>query len=166
MKIRQYMTTNVATVNAIDNLHDAAHLMWETDCGTLPVESDGVVGMITDRDIAMAAYLCGKPLNEILVKDIMSDMLFSCQQNDELSVAEKLMTINKVRRLPVMDDTNTLVGIISLNDIAVAYRSSEGKHVKAAEIADTLSSICSHREAATATAAKVKSTGKVITKAA
>lgn len=150
MKIDQYMTTNVAVVNAVDSLHSAAHLMWEIDCGALPVEKDSaVVGMITDRDIAMAAYLCGKPLNEILVDDIMSDELFSCKPSDEIAVAENLMTMNKVRRLPVKDEANKLVGIISLNDIAVAYQSSGGKQVKAVEVAETLSSICSHREAAT-----------------
>lgn len=148
MQIKYYMTKDVATVKTSDNLHEAGRLMWEKDCGALPVMDDEgvhIVGMVTDRDIAMAAFTRDSRLRDISVKETMSNALFKCQQDDELNVAEGIMQKDKIRRLPVVDNADKLVGIISLNDIAIAYRAGKGKKVKADDIAETLSTICDHR---------------------
>jgi CBS-domain-containing membrane protein len=76
--------------------------------------------MITDRDICMAAYTQGKPLQEIRVQSAMSKDVVSCKSTDSLEQAEELMRRNKVRRLPVVDAEKRLVGLLSLHDVARA----------------------------------------------
>jgi Mg/Co/Ni transporter MgtE len=93
--------------------------MWEHDCGALPVvdAENKVLGMVTDRDIAMCAYLQGKPLSDIPVTTAMSDKVVSCSPDDTVAAAEQRMGKAKVRRLPVIDKSGALVGILSLDDI-------------------------------------------------
>ena len=155
MKIRECMTTDVTSISPSDNLHDAARLMWEHDCGVLPVidQNQTVVGMITDRDIAMAAYTQGRQLGEIRVEQAKSGSLCSCTADQDLGLAERMMQEHQVRRLPVCDEAGRLVGIISLNDIALAYRQGQGRQVRADEVAQTLASVSNHRMTAAAPAA-------------
>ncbi|GAB3031416.1 CBS domain-containing protein [Bowmanella dokdonensis] len=147
MKIKAVMTRHVFFLNQLDNLSEAARLMWDHDFGSLPVLDDekNLVGMITDRDIAMAAYLQNRLLADIQVASIMAKNPVSCQQDEELFSAENAMQNHKLRRLPVLDEEQRLVGIICLNDIALAYKHGRDKEVNAGEVADTLAAICNHR---------------------
>jgi CBS domain-containing protein len=122
VKVEQLMTSEVKVCTEADTLNRAAELMWEFDCGCIPVihaNGDGqVVGVITDRDIAMAAYTQGKHLSAIPVASAMAREVIACQVNDAISQAEALMRDNRVRRLPVLDQHGRLAGIISLSDMA------------------------------------------------
>jgi CBS domain-containing protein len=151
MKVRELMTTKVASCGLHDTLNDAARLMWENDCGCVPVvdEKGCAAAMLTDRDICMAAYTQGVCLKEVEVSRAMSKELFTSAPEDDLSTAEAQMRTRKVRRLPVIDAQRRLVGIISLNDIV---REAERERVtKAArrvsdmEITQTIGAICEPR---------------------
>lgn len=146
MKIQKIMTTNVASILAHHKLSDAAKIMQERDCGALPVidTNEFIVGMITDRDIAMAAYTKDRRIADIQVSEAMSKSPLSCQENDDLHDIEKLMQTHQIRRVPVVDKKNHVVGIISVNDIALAYK-SKANTIRADEVANTFAAICTHR---------------------
>jgi CBS domain-containing protein len=120
VKVKDVMTTNVRTCFMSDSLATAAKVMWDNDCGCVPVlnEHGQVVGMTTDRDICMAAFFQGVPINGIKVSAVMSRQLFDCTSDDDLSAAEMIMRQRKVRRLPVLNQDGRLVGLLSLSDIA------------------------------------------------
>ena len=114
MKVKDVMTPKVSTCFMSDNLAAAVQLMWENDCGCVPVlnEHAQVVGMVTDRDVCMAVFLQGASISEIKVSTVMSKQLFVCTSDDDLSAAEKIMIEKKVRRLPVLDMQARLVGLL------------------------------------------------------
>lgn len=155
MKIEQLMTREVRVCTEADMLSRAAQLMWEFDCGCIPViraDGDGrLAGVVTDRDIAMAAYTQGKQLWAIPVGTAMSHKVVACHANDGISQAEALMRDNRVRRLPVVDQNERLVGILSLNDLArEAQRgTAAGKRAEVSEegVSKTLASVCQPRTA-------------------
>jgi CBS domain-containing protein len=148
MKVRDLMTTGVASIDGDDSLSSAARMMWECDCGVIPVtRADRVLGVITDRDICMASWIRNQPLSELRVSDSMSRELFSCSPDDNVSVAERLMQSRQIRRLPVIDREGHLVGILSLADIVRGTeRAGRGvSDVSSNEIASTLATICQPR---------------------
>ena len=149
MKARELMIKNVHSVHCDQNLQDAAQLMWEKDCGWAPViDEDGKVeATITDRDIAMAAYLNGSRLADIPLHKAQSKSLVTCSQNDDITAIEKIMQSHQLRRLPVVDRSGKLVGLVSLNDIAIAYKSGKNG-IDAKGLSDTLAAICTHQHAA------------------
>ena len=147
MKVKDIMTTSACSVKASQHLNEAAYLMWEFDCGCLPVsdEDECIAGVVTDRDICMAAYTNGLPLQAIPVSTAMSAVVYSCSEEDDIENAEDIMRHHQVRRLPVLDKKQKLKGILSLNDIALAYnKRSIGSSVKATDVAKTLASVCEH----------------------
>lgn len=147
MKAKDIMTTSACSVKASQYLNDAAHLMWEFDCGCVPVsdEDEHIEGVVTDRDICMAAYTKGLPIEAIPVSTAMSTAIYSCSEEDSIENVEEMMRHHQVRRLPVLDKKQKLVGIVSLNDIALAYKKrSLGASVKATDVAKTLASVCEH----------------------
>jgi CBS domain-containing protein len=122
----------------------------DNDIGCVPVVEHGrVVGMVTDRDICMAAYIQGVSLTGALVTSAMSKEVFSCAPNDDIATAEKLMREKQVRRLPVIDAQGHLAGIISLNDIAregeQEAEMKKTREVTDAEIARVMASVCAPR---------------------
>jgi CBS domain-containing protein len=120
MKVSNVMTTKVTTVRSSDSLATAAQLMWDTDCGSLPVlDAQGhAVGMITDRDICMATWSKCQPPNALSVSEAMSQELYHVTPDDSLAYTEGLMRSKQIRRVPVLDDGMRLVGILSLADFA------------------------------------------------
>jgi CBS domain-containing protein len=160
MRIEQLMHKDVGSVTPEQSLEEAARVMWERDCGCVPVvvEDEGrrVVAMLTDRDICMAAYTQGRPLRELPVRNAMSASLYACKPSDSVEEAEAILRQGKVRRLPVVDESDQLVGIVSLSDVANA--AARGRHAKKPavselEVAETLAAICEPRAlAATACA--------------
>ena len=147
------MSRPVAVCQASDNLNQAAKLMWDADCGAIPVvDSQGrAVGMVTDRDICMAAYTQGKRLHEIRVYTAMSKVLVSCRSSDPLQKIEQLMIEHQIRRLPVLDEEGRPIGIVSLNDLARivnrqhATAPGGGNGVSATSMGHTLAAICAPR---------------------
>jgi CBS domain-containing protein len=150
MYVEDVMTKTVACCDAADSLEYAAQLMWTTDCGSLPVCShqDGrhhAIGMITDRDICMSALFEHKPLASVKVGEAMAKQLLSCQPNDRLRDAERTMRETRVRRLPVLDGSGSLIGMITLSDLA--RRATEDFHDRSeVDVKDTLATICKPRD--------------------
>src|SRR5690349_12544332 len=144
MKVEHLMTKNVAVCSPQDSLNEAARLMWERDCGCIPIVNvqNKLLGIITDRDICMGALFHGTSLKEIPIGMVMSIDVLTCGPDEQLETAEELMALNQVRRLPIVDNDCRLVGILSLNDIAVGYKQSR---IAANELAHTMAIISSHR---------------------
>jgi len=105
MNVSKLMTTSVQACSIHDTLQRAAQIMWESDCGCVPVVDDDerVVGMLTDRDVCMAGYTQGKPYAEIPVSSAMAKQVFGVSENDVVDVAETLMRDKQIRRVPVLD---------------------------------------------------------------
>ncbi len=118
MKISKCMTREVQVVTPDQTLRDAARMMAEIDAGVLPVrDGDRLVGMITDRDIAIRAVAEGKS-PDTPVRDAMSREVLYCFDDQELEDVARNMADIKVRRLPVLNRDKRLVGIISLGDLS------------------------------------------------
>jgi CBS domain-containing protein len=152
MKVAQLMKQNVKTCHAQDTLKTAAEIMWDYDCGCVPVvDVEGhVIGIVTDRDICMAAYTQGRSLGALQVKDCMSKTVCACQPQDTLADAERMMQANQVHRLPVIDAGSRLVGIISLNDLAQEaghQAAAKKREIMLAEVGETLGAVCRPRGA-------------------
>ncbi len=148
MKVENLMTRDVKTCRAGDCLATAAMTMWKYDCGAIPIldRNDQVLGMLTDRDICMAATMENMPPRDIPVTVPMSGQVWSCHPRDTLVSAEAVMKDNRVRRLPVIDADNRLVGILSLNDIVrEAEREHETEEVRVeitdAEVRGTMAAV-------------------------
>jgi CBS domain-containing protein len=122
MKVGDVMTRDVQVCHTRDRLDCPARIMWEQDVGCVPVLDRDLrlAGMVTDRDICMAAYTQGLLLAAIPVTVAMAHDVASCRAGDELAAAERTMQQRQVRRLPVVDDAGRVVGILSLNDLARA----------------------------------------------
>jgi CBS domain-containing protein len=150
MIVSDLMTRGVVTCAPHDSLEHAAQLMWDADCGCLPVVDAGrVIGMITDRDVCMGAYTQGRLLRDLNVFETMAHEVFACLPDDSLAEAEAIMRLRRVRRLPVVDLTGRLVGLISLNDVAresMRQHARKQKDVTPDEVAATLAAICQPRQ--------------------
>jgi CBS domain-containing protein len=118
MKVSEAMTTDVRIASPSQTIQQAARMMAEIDAGVLPVgDNDRLVGMITDRDIAIRAVAEGKaPTTK--VRDIMSEEVLYCFDDQDLDEVAQNMSEMKIRRLPVVNRDKRLVGIISLGDLA------------------------------------------------
>ena len=120
MQIAEVMSPDVRVINPDQPICDAARLMAEIDAGALPVgENDRLVGMITDRDIAIRAIAAHKG-PETPVREVMSWDVKYCYDSDDLDDISRNMAEIKLRRLPVLNNAKRLVGIVSLADIALA----------------------------------------------
>jgi len=150
MKIADIMKADVEICVLDDNLAAAATRMWDADVGCLPVvdEAGHAIGMVTDRDVCMAALTRGEPLYQIPVSVAMSKQLRACGPDATLAQAEEIMRTERVRRLPVIDRDGLLVGIVSLADLAgLAAPATNRKRsdISGQEVAGTLAAICGTR---------------------
>jgi CBS domain-containing protein len=127
MKVQECMTAPAHSCMASANLVTAARIMWDYQIGSLPVlDSEGhPIGMVTDRDICMAAARKGRFAGDISVLETMSPNPFTVHPEEELAKALDTMASRQVRRLPVVDRENRLVGILSINDAAAVAGSGE-----------------------------------------
>jgi CBS domain-containing protein len=119
MQLKDVMTRNVEDIPPQASLKEAAEKMRSLDVGALPVcENDKLVGMITDRDIAVRAVAEGQDPNRAKVRDAMTNQMFYCYEDEDVQKAAKLMEEKQIRRLPVFDRSQRVCGIVSLGDIA------------------------------------------------
>jgi CBS domain-containing protein len=151
MKVEAVMSRDVRTCSPEDDLATAAQLMWDADCGCVPIVEGGsrrVVGMLTDRDVCMATHFQGRRPDEIRVGDVMSTDVRTVVASEELADAEAIMSDAQVRRLPVVDGDERLVGMVSLADLARRAdreREAERPEITEEEVGDTLTAICTPR---------------------
>jgi CBS domain-containing protein len=126
--IRQLMSTDVRTCRPSDSLNEVAQILWESDCGVVPVvdERGRVLGMVTDRDACMAAYTRGARLTELRAFDAMSAGAARCLPSDDLESALRTMAARQVHRLPVVDEQERVVGVLSLSDAFRAAAALKG----------------------------------------
>lgn len=145
-RVAELMSAEVITCTPEMDLGRVGWLMWEGDCGALPVVREGrVIGMITDRDLGLAAAMKPRACSEILVAEAMStsDVAF-VRPTTTLDEALGLMARRRVRRLPVLDAEDRLVGLLSLTD-ALRKSDSAASH----RILATLRAIAEPRHPAT-----------------
>ncbi len=147
MKVADLMTRDVRSCTIHDSLNDAARIMWDHDCGCAPVvDAHGkLVGIVTDRDICMAAYTQGTPLQLIPVERAMSRKVISCTRTDDLDTAHRLMRTHEIHRIPVVDSRGKPIGILSLSDVINHWHGDRAAE-NAVEIAATFSAIRRRRE--------------------
>lgn len=143
MKVKEIMTSEPRTCSRETNLAEAGALMLEGDCGILPVLADGkLVGVVTDRDMFIALATRNKRASELTVGEVVQTPVYSCGPDDDVQTALETMKQHRVRRLPVEGFGSTVLGIVSLNDIALA--AGARKPVRDAEVVSVLRAICSH----------------------
>ena len=149
MNVKEVMTTDVQTCRPETNLAEVARTMWDADCGVVPI-LDGersLVGVITDRDICIAAATRSTSPADIRTQEVMSGTVFTCRQDDDVRDALQIMRDRRVRRLPVLGDREELVGIVSLNDLVAAAACRRAADVPGEEFLETLKAICAHSRA-------------------
>ena len=131
MRVSEAMTREVRVATPGQTIRDVAKIMAEIDAGSMPVgENDRLVGMITDRDIAIRGVAQGKG-PDTPVREVMSDSkVLYCFEDDDLNDVAKNMGSEQVRRLPVVNKDKRLVGIVSLGNIAQRESKSAGKAVR------------------------------------
>ncbi len=118
MEVREIMTPKVDLLTPDDTLERAAQLMRDDDIGSIPIQNgDRLVGMLTDRDIAVRAVAEGKNIHETHVSEAMSSPILYCYEDDDVEKVAENMGENQIRRLPVLNRNKRLVGIVSMGDL-------------------------------------------------
>jgi CBS domain-containing protein len=145
MTVKEMMTKDVGTCAPENDLAVAAKIMWDHDCGFVPVvDSHGVVaGVMTDRDICRAVAGTHRTLERIAVRDVMSHPVFSCFADENLKTVLVTMAKRRVRRLPVLDTSGHLQGVLSIDDVVLAPRQPGAP--TSADIVDAFRAICGPR---------------------
>jgi CBS-domain-containing membrane protein len=148
MKVKEVMTEDARAIWITQSLADAAKEMWENDCGVLPIIKDGrkVVGMITDRDICMAAAIRDRKPSSISVEEVMNATVYAAEAEEDVEQALETMREHKIRRLPVLNLEGELQGIVSMNDIVLRAKERNGKkpQIAYADVVKTYQAISEH----------------------
>jgi CBS domain-containing protein len=143
VKIKDIMTAQPTTCGPDTNLATAAALMLDADCGILPVTEDGrLVGIVTDRDMFIALATRDRRASDMTVGQVAGTQVYTCEPDDDVHAALATMKTHRVRRLPVTGFGNTVVGIVSMNDILLT--AGPRKAVRNDEVVDTFQEICAH----------------------
>jgi len=154
MKVRDIMTRDVEACAGTTDLATAAMIMWRNDCGVVPVVIEPhrkVIGLLTDRDICIACATRNRRPEEITAEEVMTGQVHACTEPEDVKSALRTMADKKVRRLPVVTNHGTLVGMLSLNDIVRHTQLGRGRSTDAITPADVLKayvSICEHLQPA------------------
>ncbi len=151
MKVKDVMRWTVYSCGPGTNLAEAAKVMWDRDCGALPVvNGEGkVIGMITDRDICISLATKNRLASEVAVWESISGEVYTCSPDDDIQDALKTMEVKRVRRLPVINANGELQGVLSMNDIVLKAEGAKGWKTSGLSYDDvirTLKAVCVHRE--------------------
>lgn len=157
MKVKEIMTPDAKSIWLTESLADAAKMMWENDCGVLPVIKDGqkVIGMITDRDICMAIAMRDTNPSGVSVEEVMTGQVYSVKPEDEVNRALKAMQEHRIRRMPVLNTEGELEGILSMNDVVLHAKAADGPAadtISYDDVIKTFQAICEHPLPAAASA--------------
>jgi CBS domain-containing protein len=146
MQIKDVMSQPPVTCPVDSTLDHAARLMWEFDCGIIPVVNDDgrLAGVVTDRDVCMAAYTQGRSLASIPTTTAMYNRVVAVHASDPVEQAEQLMRDNQIRRLPVLDADGRPIGVVSMNDLARLAARAKKSGVDR-ELVQTLAAVCQPR---------------------
>jgi|SRR5690242_17516435 CBS domain-containing protein len=122
MLIQEVMTKDVKCCTCEDSAQKAAEIMKSADTGVVPVVEDGdgakVVGIVTDRDLCLGVVAEAKDAGEVKVRELLSGRVVGCYADDDTSDVADTMAVYQVRRLPVLDDNDRLIGIVSIGDLS------------------------------------------------
>lgn len=146
MKVEAIMKRQVQTCRADQTLNEAVQVFWDKDCGVVPVvdTEEKLVGILTDRDVAVSAYFRGENLKNISVAEAMGRNVLTVLESDDIEDALELMRTHQVRRLPVVDPDGKVEGIVSLSDFFHAAVKDE--HLKPKKLVRAFAAICGWRE--------------------
>lgn len=150
MRVSDLMSRPAITCHVHDNLNVPARLMWDHDCGVIAVVGDDgrLAGMITDRDVCMAAYTQDRPLGELEVNIAMARCPISARPDQDVEAIERAMAEHQVHRIPVVDDDDKPLGVLSLNDLAIEAARPDTRMTDASSrVVHTLAAVCAHRPA-------------------
>lgn len=139
MKVKECMCSNVACIKPETLVSDCAKLMCDKHIGCVPVcdNQNKIVGIITDRDIMLRTIACGKEVGQTPASEIMTCNVNCCNPETEVEEAEKIMSKEQIRRIPVIDN-NKVVGILTLANL------TNNKNVSTESVCATLENICSN----------------------
>lgn len=119
MKVKDVMHRNTIWTDPDAPVADVAERMRKDDIGALPVgENDRLIGMVTDRDIVLRGFIERKDPLQMTARDVMSEPIVYCRDNEDLDDAVRIMERKQIRRLPVIDKNHRMVGMLSLGDVA------------------------------------------------
>lgn len=143
MKVKECMCNDVCCVKPETKIQEVAKLMSENHIGCIPVcdENQCICGIVTDRDVLLRCVACNKDTNQTPVSDIMSCNVCTCKEDDEITNAETKMGQNQIRRLPVCDDKNKVVGILTLGNLA-----QNDQEIGKQQVCSTFENICNCQE--------------------
>ncbi len=147
MKVKDLMTKSVSTCDEQTNLSSAAIMMWDGDCGILPIvdEREKVVGVITDRDLSLAMATKNRLPTEIPVGEIVEKGDFkACSPDDDVKQALKIMGEHQIRRLPVVNEQGQIQGMLSINDL-ILHSQAESGDLSDKNVMEAMKAICSQQ---------------------
>ena len=139
MKVKECMCCDVHYIMPESKIYEAAKMMSQYHIGSIPVcdTNKNVCGIITDRDIILRGVACDKDVKQTPVSDIMTCNVWTCKENDDMENAQNQMAENQIRRLPVCDNSNKLVGILTLGNLA-----QNDSKLGTTEVCNTIGDIC------------------------
>ena len=139
MKISECMCPDVCFVKPDCNTYDAARIMCENHIGCIPVcdEEKKVVGIVTDRDILLRTVACDKDTKTTPVSEIMTTNVCTCSPEADIDEVQNIMAQNQIRRVPIVDDNNKVVGILTMGDLA-----QNDKKIGQQNVCTTIQNIC------------------------
>jgi CBS domain-containing protein len=149
MHIKDIMSSNTCTCKIDTTLDKIAMMMWDNDCGAVPIvdNNNHPIGMVTDRDIAIGAAIKNKPLFQISAKEINNDRpVFTCNFDDDVKEVLSTMQKEKIRRIPIVNSRHELCGMVSIGDIAEYSEQKRGAKISAKETINTLKAVVSHHD--------------------
>jgi CBS domain-containing protein len=160
MNVQDIMTTAPLSCGPEANLAELVHRMWQADCGIVPITDDAgrVLGVVTDRDIAVAAATRDKPPSHIRAAELLRHGAICCHVGDDVRAALVLMRQHRVRRLPVLGADGTLAGIVSMNDIVLELKPGCG--LTPGEVIAALQAIGAHHHPPAVAAARPRRPGR------
>ncbi len=139
MKVKECMCGKIASVTPNDSISNVAKVMEDNHIGCVPVcdQNKQLCGIITDRDIVLRAVACDKDMNNTMASEIMTTNLCTCNQDDEITNAQSKMSFNQIRRLPVCDEDNHIIGMLTIGNLA-----NNNAEIGKAQVSTTLGNIC------------------------
>jgi CBS domain-containing protein len=143
MKVKEVMMRTAASCSRETNLGAAVEILWDRNCGILPIvdAEQKVIGVVTDRDICIALGTRNRLPGDVTVGEVITGKLFACASDDEIRTALSTMAQAKVRRLPVVRPDGKLEGILSMDDVVIHAESRSGRGTSELSLEDVVATL-------------------------